>query len=772
MDATRNAKIITFYSYKGGTGRSMALSNVAWVLASLGQRVLVIDWDLEAPGLHRYFEPFLTDHTLENSTGVIDFVLEFASAAVSGGKREQSKDWFSPYANLISHASSLQWEFALGGTLDFVPAGRQDAAYASRVNSFNWQHFYEKLGGGILLEEVKRRLRPLYDYILIDSRTGVSDTSGVCTVQMPDELVVCFTLNRQSILGAAAVAISAVQQRKSPDGASNLKVWPVPMRVEFSEKDRLETARILARSRFTNLLTHLGPAAADAYWGKIEVPYQPYYAYEEVLATFADRPRQSSTLLSSMETIATYLTEGRLDLFSPSDESKRLQGLAQFMEKSAWDLLQELKLMAEEYSWIRKGMDAGNERTYLMDALVARVQTLAGRKDAALAAEYMFKEGTDGSRVVALALARNDPQRGHVEMALSGISDAKSPFEQFHALLLANQLVTILDPTALGHINSAVKSQLGKMITPKDQSRWGVAQQLLKTTDSSSLAPVWPVEEKKIESIIEGQPCTMVEGRPASFVRYEDADEKHGDWVGTRRVHTLQLPRLFRLSQYLVTNEMYFAFVQSGGYENDLYWSVPTKIRKRFVTSDGSLGPSGWLTSSYAANRGLNPVSGICYFEAEAYVKWCNLNALPIENWKWVLPPEDIWEFVARTESGLIYPWGDAFEQGKCNSSESGIGDTCEVTKFESGASRMGCCDLAGNVWEFVSASDSGKDSCVLRGGSFKNNRYQVRSYLRLFGVPKLHRPPDFGFRLAQIEDSPDMSLKKGMPTNQAITRK
>ena len=39
-------RVITFYSYKGGTGRSMALANVAWVLASSGRRVLVIDWDL------------------------------------------------------------------------------------------------------------------------------------------------------------------------------------------------------------------------------------------------------------------------------------------------------------------------------------------------------------------------------------------------------------------------------------------------------------------------------------------------------------------------------------------------------------------------------------------------------------------------------------------------------------------------------------------------------------------------------------------------------
>ena len=55
----RGGRIVTFYSYKGGTGRTMALANVAWILASAGKKVLVADWDLEAPGLHRFFHPFL-----------------------------------------------------------------------------------------------------------------------------------------------------------------------------------------------------------------------------------------------------------------------------------------------------------------------------------------------------------------------------------------------------------------------------------------------------------------------------------------------------------------------------------------------------------------------------------------------------------------------------------------------------------------------------------------------------------------------------------------
>ena len=97
----------------------------------------------------------------------------------------------------------------------------------------------EALPGGAFLEAVKKRMRREYDYVLIDSRTGVSDTSGICTVQLPDLLVVCFTLNDQSIEGAAAVARAVTSQRNTAT-ASSIKVFPVPTRVEKAEKDRLD----------------------------------------------------------------------------------------------------------------------------------------------------------------------------------------------------------------------------------------------------------------------------------------------------------------------------------------------------------------------------------------------------------------------------------------------------------------------------------------------------------------------------------------------------
>jgi MinD-like ATPase involved in chromosome partitioning or flagellar assembly len=311
--ALKSGKIITFYSYKGGTGRSMALANVAWILAANRKRVLVLDWDLEAPGLHRYFRPFLLDKDLTSSEGIIDFVSDFADEAITPPNtgEELPPDWYVTYANILHYAVSLKFpEFPEGGAIDFVPAGRQGTTYATRVNSFNWQTFYDRLGGWAFLEETRRTIRENYDYILIDSRTGVSDTAGICTVQMPDSLVVLFTYNNQSIEGAAAIAHSVYeQQTKRADGLSNgFTIFPVATRVDQAEQDKLAVRRNYAQAVFDRLIEHIPLINRKTYWGDVEVPYIPYLAYEEILAPLKDDPSDPKNSLSAMIRLTRHLT--------------------------------------------------------------------------------------------------------------------------------------------------------------------------------------------------------------------------------------------------------------------------------------------------------------------------------------------------------------------------------------------------------------------------------------------------------------------------------
>lgn len=329
----RGGRIVTFYSYKGGTGRSMAMANVAWILASQGLRVLVIDWDLEAPGLHRYFHPYLADPELASSPGIIDFLTAFVEGAHQADPDGHSPDWFHAYTDLEPYMFSLDWEFPGEGTLDVVPAGQQGPSYAARVTGFNWQGFYERLGGGVFLEAVKRELRREYDWILVDSRTGISDTSGICTVQLPDDLVVCYTLNDQSMTGAAAVTRSVVAQRTRPDGTPGLRVFPVRTRVERAESNRLHAAKEMAERTFAPFLMHVRKEKRSEYWGTAEVLYHPFYAYEEVLAPFGDPPRQSGSMLSSMEAITAYVTDGAVTRLAEFPEEQRLKERDRFLRQ-------------------------------------------------------------------------------------------------------------------------------------------------------------------------------------------------------------------------------------------------------------------------------------------------------------------------------------------------------------------------------------------------------------------------------------------------------
>src|SRR5690242_5393922 len=72
-------KIVTFYSYQGGNGRSMALANAGWAMAESGLRVLALDWQLSAPSLHLYFERYLDQERLQHSPGLVEFLTSYLS---------------------------------------------------------------------------------------------------------------------------------------------------------------------------------------------------------------------------------------------------------------------------------------------------------------------------------------------------------------------------------------------------------------------------------------------------------------------------------------------------------------------------------------------------------------------------------------------------------------------------------------------------------------------------------------------------------------------
>jgi len=327
MSKTSQGQIITFYSYKGGTGRTMALANVAWILASNGKRVLSVDWDLESPGLHKFFHPFLDESTVSATPGVIEIINDYATAAVDPDAR--GDDWHLEFAQVERHAVSLDWRFPDGGRLDFLSAGRQNRDYSAAVCSLDWDNFYDRLGGGRFFRAMRDDMKENYDYVLIDSRTGLSDVADICTIELPDVLTICFTLSDQSIEGAANVA----RQISGRYRDRNIRVLPVPMRIEDGEKEKLDVGRALARMKFEGFPSGLTPEVSALYWASVEVPYKPFYAFEETLATFGDDPGSPASLLSSFERITDSITAGEVTGMPSISEDLRLQYKEAFIRR-------------------------------------------------------------------------------------------------------------------------------------------------------------------------------------------------------------------------------------------------------------------------------------------------------------------------------------------------------------------------------------------------------------------------------------------------------
>jgi MinD-like ATPase involved in chromosome partitioning or flagellar assembly len=319
----KRGQIVTFYSYKGGVGRTSALANVAWILASSGCRVLVIDWDLEAPSLHRYFRPFLEDSTGVANPGLIDLLHERSIAAAN--KYAIVGQIPDPQAlDVLAYVQSVNWTFPGSGYLDLMPGGRYDASYGTRVNTFEWDTFYEKLDGAAFFDQLRTHLRGEYDYVLIDSRTGSADSAGICTTRLPDLLVVCFDLNPHTMTTCGRIARSAIEQRPREP----IRVFPVPMRVERAEKELLDRSFAEVERIFSPIMSERSPEVLRRYWQEVAFFYTPYYSFGEMLSVFGDAHRPPDSLLASAERLTAHLTNEQITsapVISPEERRKILE---------------------------------------------------------------------------------------------------------------------------------------------------------------------------------------------------------------------------------------------------------------------------------------------------------------------------------------------------------------------------------------------------------------------------------------------------------------
>lgn len=135
----RTGTVCTFYSFKGGVGRSMAVANVASLLAKWGFSILIVDFDLEAPGIEHYFTKYSLQGSPKQMAGLVDLVLAYRDG--------EKMDWFS--------ALCRAYPFPKTQPVSILTAGRRDAGYLSRLQSIDWRDMFLKRGFGEYLETMR-----------------------------------------------------------------------------------------------------------------------------------------------------------------------------------------------------------------------------------------------------------------------------------------------------------------------------------------------------------------------------------------------------------------------------------------------------------------------------------------------------------------------------------------------------------------------------------------------------------------------------------------
>jgi formylglycine-generating enzyme required for sulfatase activity len=197
----------------------------------------------------------------------------------------------------------------------------------------------------------------------------------------------------------------------------------------------------------------------------------------------------------------------------------------------------------------------------------------------------------------------------------------------------------------------------------------------------------------------------------------------------------------FYIGKYPVTNAQYAVFV---------------KATKRKA-------PTHWKNGVRPRGKGEHPVVNVSWYDAVAFCTWlAKATGRPFR-----LPSEAEWEKAAswdeKTRQKRIWPWGNAFDAAKCNTSEGKERGSTPVGAYSlaGGDSPCRAADMAGNVWEWTNSlfkgypydpkdgredpNDSG--SRVLRGGSFLYGAWDARCAYRVGLLPDLWND-DYGFRI------------------------
>jgi len=480
------------------------------------------------------------------------------------------------------------------------------------------------------------------------------------------------------------------------------------------------------------------------YYKGGSLPEDRYHLYEKIIdnVLFNRYPGDASQrvpILGRLESVALGMHEGEKD-------APRLTPAAEVGEDEV-----ERWLLA--YAGINPGLESGRVQPAIQrEELLTRSGLLLPRPGRRAAFYHLsFQE-----YLAAVRIARTNPNSPAIEQVFrdrGGIAEWRLTllflFARQVAVYTDQQGLDLLARLAAGHDRAAVKANPAMALFLAEAlelclAKYQVGDALAESFRRWCLAAIEDEIELQARHSLGlclgklGDPRVKDLRDPAAYVDIPANDYPYGDGKKKSRVD-----QAFRLSRYPVTNSQYRAFIDAGGYRERNVWS---DAGWAWLQAEGVAEPRLWQDRRF--NGPNQPVVGVSFWEAEACCRWAGGR----------LPTEQAWEAAARGPEGFAYPWGKKWEDGICNTYESGLLNTSAVGLFPSARqARFGLDDMAGNVWEWCGSYwDSAKEKSrrVARGGSWLNYQDRARAASRSHYHPD-DRDNSVGFRVLCVAPIP-----------------
>ena len=256
--------IVTFYSYKGGMGRTTSLIAFALYLAAKGKRVAVVDCDLEAPGYLNFFDlsnqvelregrrngvvEYLSDYTFvegeDNYLNISKYVVIPAKDSQGGVGADYFQNiYIVPGGNLnepIMRVDAKDPDYL--DELNRLKESRKDYLEGiSRLNLSNVTNM--KQGFASLFSKLYRDYE--VDVILLDSRTGLNDIFGVLALNMSDYVIGFFGFSDQTIPGVRQLMQAYALPQTNFDLALVTSLLPLEAKMNWIESGRKKISKIV-----------------------------------------------------------------------------------------------------------------------------------------------------------------------------------------------------------------------------------------------------------------------------------------------------------------------------------------------------------------------------------------------------------------------------------------------------------------------------------------------------------------------------------------------